>query len=55
VVYIQPEQEPEQLVDLTREEIEVADDWPPITAEDVMDMHALLKDYDGDLESLLHE
>ena len=55
VVYLQPEQEPEPLVDLTREEIELADGWPPITAEDVMDVHALLKDYEGDLESLLND
>lgn len=53
VVAAHLEEEPELLTDLTPEELESGDEWPPITADDVLDVHALLQDFDGDFETLL--
>jgi hypothetical protein len=44
--------EPEPVVDLTSEELNAADDWPPITGDDVLDVHLLLDDFYGDLDDL---
>jgi hypothetical protein len=52
VVFMRLNLEPEPLIDLTPEEIEVAGHWPPITADDVLDVHAMLEEFDGDFESL---
>jgi hypothetical protein len=54
VIYMQLDAAPEPAVDLTPEEIEVAGKWPPITADDVLDVHLLLQQFDGDLEMLLN-
>lgn len=51
-VLMRLEAEPEPLIDLTPEEIKIADQWPPISADDVLDMHVLLQECDGDIESL---
>lgn len=53
VVYMQLGAEPEPIIDLTPEEIETAGDWPPITADDLLDVHAFLQEFDGDFEKLL--
>jgi hypothetical protein len=52
VVFMRLDAEPEPVVDLTPEEIRAAEQWPPITADDVLDVHMLLKEFDGDLEAL---
>ena len=52
VVYMQLGAEPEPIIDLTPEEIEAADEWPPITSDDLLDVHTFLKQFDGDFEML---
>jgi hypothetical protein len=52
VVFMELEEEPEPVTDLTPKELEVAGQWPPITADDVLDMHALLSEFEGDFEEL---
>jgi len=47
------EPEPELVTDLTPEELEDADQWHPITFDDVLDVHVLLEQCEGDLETLL--
>jgi hypothetical protein len=44
--------EPEPIIDLTPEEVEAAVDWAPITADDLLDVHAFLQEFDGDFEML---
>ena len=41
------------LAGLTPDEVEIVGNWPPITADDVLDMHVLLREFDGDLDTLL--
>ena len=53
VAFMRLDAKPEPVVDLTLEEIGVADTWPPITTDDVLDVHELLKEFDGDIEALL--
>jgi hypothetical protein len=53
VVYMQLGIEPEPIIDLTPEEVEVSDTWPPITADDLLDVHAFLQEFDGDFEMLV--
>ena len=43
----------EAVIDLTPEEVRTAEGWPPVSADDVLDMHLLLKEHDGDFESIL--
>ena len=43
----------ELVTDLTPEELEDADNWRPITFDDVLDVHLLLEESGGDLETLL--
>jgi hypothetical protein len=45
--------EAELVTDLTPEELEEADNWRPITFDDVLDVHLLLEESGGDLEILL--
>jgi hypothetical protein len=52
VVYMHLEAEPEPVGDLTPEELEAADEWPPISADDVLDVHTALQGFDGDFEEL---
>ena len=52
VIFMQLETEPEPLTDLTPEEAEMMATLPPITADDVMDVHLLLQASDGDLGEL---
>ena len=49
----EPESEIELVTDLTPEELEDAGWRQPITSDDVLDVHVLLEECDGDLEILL--
>jgi hypothetical protein len=53
IVFMRLDAEPESVIDLTPEERKIAGRWPPITADDVLDVYALLQEFDGDLETLL--
>jgi hypothetical protein len=46
--------EPQPLTDLTPDELRNADDWPPITTDDVLDVHDLLREFEGDFEELFN-
>jgi hypothetical protein len=48
-----PESESELITDLTPEELQDADYRRPITFDDVLDVHVLLEESEGDLERLL--
>jgi hypothetical protein len=52
IVFLRLDAELEPNVDLTAEELDHADEWPPITADDVLDMHVLLDEFEGDFEAL---
>lgn len=52
VVYMHLDAEPEPVMDLTPEELEVVDEWPPISVDDVLDVCAALQEFDGDFGSL---
>jgi hypothetical protein len=43
----------EPATDLTEDELEAADTWRPISSDDVLDMHVLLKEFEGDFEAIL--
>ncbi|MFN2185053.1 MAG: hypothetical protein ACK2UU_13745, partial [Anaerolineae bacterium] len=47
------EPEVELVTDLTPEELEDVDQRQPITFDDVLDVHVLLEECDGDVEVLL--
>lgn len=49
----EPEPETELVTDLTPEELQDADQRRPITFDDVLDVHVLLEESDGNLEMLL--
>jgi hypothetical protein len=49
---MRPEAEPEPVTDLMPEELKVAEQWSPITTDDVLDIHALLSEFEGDFEEL---
>jgi hypothetical protein len=53
VIAMQLAAEPEAVLDLTPEEAQTAKGWPPVSADDVLDMHLLLREFDGDFESIL--
>jgi len=53
VVFMPKSLEPEPVVDLTPDEVEVASQWQPITADDVLDVHVSLQSCDGDMEAFL--
>lgn len=55
VVFMSLEAEPEMVTDLTQEELEAADQRSPITSDDVLDVHALLREFDGDLGDLFFD
>lgn len=50
LMYVEPESEP--VVDLSPEELRLRDEWPAITADDVLDVHQILEEFDGDLDDL---
>jgi hypothetical protein len=52
VIFMQLDAQHEMVTDLTPEELRAADEWPLITADDVLDMHTLLEEFDGDFEEL---
>jgi hypothetical protein len=39
-------------IDLSAEEHRISDEWPPITGDDVLDVHEILEEFDGDLDDL---
>ena len=49
----EPEAEAEVVTDLTPEELRDAGEWHPISFDDVLDVHVLLEECEGDLETLL--
>ena len=53
VIFMQLDPEPEPVMDLTPEEAQTAAERPPITADDVLDVHLLLHEFDGDFQALL--
>ena len=53
VIFMQLDAQRELTTDLTPEELRHAGDWPPITADDILDVHALLEEFGGDFEELL--
>jgi hypothetical protein len=52
VVFMELEAETDPITDLLPEELEAATEWPPITADDVLDVHHLLSEFEGDMEAL---
>ena len=52
VVLMRLDTELDPVVDLTSEELEGADQWLPITADDVLDVHTFLQEFNGDFEVL---
>ena len=52
VIFMELEPDPEPLIDLTPEEAELVAGLPPITADDVLDVHLLLQGPEADLEEL---
>ena len=48
VIFMNQDAGPEPVVDLTPEEMDLAAEWPPITADDVLNMHDFLQEFDGD-------
>jgi hypothetical protein len=52
VIFMQLDAERDLATDLTPEELRHAGDWPAITADDILDVHALLEEFDGDFEEL---
>jgi hypothetical protein len=52
VVLMRLETKPEPIGELTQEEIESAAEWPPISSDDVLDVHELLEEFYGDLDDL---
>jgi len=52
VIFMQLDSQRELTTDLTPEELRSAQEWPAITADDVLDIHAMLEEFDGDCEEL---
>ena len=55
VVALQPDVKAEPISDLTAEELEIAELWSPVGLDDVLAMHILLEEFDGDLETIMAE
>jgi hypothetical protein len=49
---MRPEAEPEPVTDLTPEEQRIAEEWSPITSDDVLDIHTLLSEFKGGFAEL---
>jgi hypothetical protein len=52
VVFMHLQAEAEPIGDLTPDELGTVDEWPAITADDVLDVHALLQEFNGDFDKL---
>lgn len=52
IVVVSLGEQPEPVTDLTPEEGETSADWEPITSDDVLDIHAFMREFDGDFETL---
>jgi hypothetical protein len=53
VIFMQLDARRDLVSDLTSEELHSIQEWPAITADDVLDIHALLEEFDGGFEELL--
>jgi hypothetical protein len=53
VIFMQLDAQHRLTTDLTPEELRHAGGWPPITSDDILDVHAWLEEFDGDFEELL--
>ncbi len=53
VIFMQLDASRDLVSDLTSEELRSVQEWPAITADDVLDIHSLLDEFDGDFEELL--
>jgi DNA-directed RNA polymerase subunit RPC12/RpoP len=51
LVVMQPAAAPEPPIDLTPEEVQAANAWPPVSGDDVLDVHEWLQRFDGDFQS----
>jgi hypothetical protein len=52
VVFMRLDAEPEPVTDLTPGELEREEELPPITRDDVLDVHVLLHEFEGELDDL---
>jgi hypothetical protein len=52
VVAMPVEAEPKPIADPPPDEMDVVGDWPPITRDDVLDVHELLEEFFGDIDDL---
>jgi hypothetical protein len=52
---VKEEEEPQLITDLTPEELAKIEDMPGIDMDDVLDVHRLLRDFDGDFRDLFEE
>ena len=52
IIFMRLDAKPEPATDLMPDEIEVAGQWSAITADDVLDIHTLLHEFNGDFETL---
>ena len=52
VIFMRLDAEAQPTTDLMPEEIELAAEWPAITTDDVLDIHTLLRQFEGDFEAL---
>ena len=52
---VKEDEQIEVLTDLTPEELAEATDLPPISGDDVLDVHRFLRDFEGDLVELFHK
>jgi hypothetical protein len=54
VVFLRLATEPNPLTDLTPDEAQDLSRLPPISSDDVLDIHVLLEGFDGDIEKLFN-
>ncbi|MGC9332821.1 MAG: hypothetical protein ACP5JJ_01650 [Anaerolineae bacterium] len=50
IILMRLDADPVPTTDLTPDEMGKAEDWSPITADDVLEIHALLDEFEGDFE-----
>jgi hypothetical protein len=53
-VFLRLATEPNPLTDLTPDEAQDLSRLPPISSDDVLDIHVLLEGFDGDIEKLFN-
>jgi hypothetical protein len=50
IILMRLDAEPAPANDLTPDELGKAEDWDPISSDDVLDIHTLLEEFEGDFE-----